>query len=191
MLVTDASGLGVLELDWRALSRFLPTAGLPKFSDIARRAGDSGDEDGGADDIAQMIATLDDATLHERFTDMLKAEIGEILRVSPDKIESTRSVYDMGLDSLMGVELVVALENRFGIRLPVMALNESPTPAKLAERLVLLLRDEHDDATSDAVTASVQQVVASHAAEVGSSSVSEFVDEIKMNGSLPMQRMIQ
>lgn len=191
MLVTDASGLGVLELDWRALSRFLPTAGLPKFSDIARRAGDSGDEDGGADDIAQMIATLDDATLHERFTDMLKAEIGEILRVSPDKIESTRSVYDMGLDSLMGVELVVALENRFGIRLPVMALNESPTPAKLAERLVLLLRDEHDGATSDAVTASVQQVVASHAAEVGSSSVSEFVDEIKMNGSLPMQRMIQ
>lgn len=191
MLLADASGLGVLELDWRALSRFLPTAGLPKFSDIARRAGSGADEDNGADDIAQMIATLDDATLHERFTDMLKAEIGEILRVSPDKIESTRSVYDMGLDSLMGVELVVALENRFGIRLPVMALNESPTPAKLAERLVLLLRDEHDTAQDDTVAASVQQVVASHAAEVGSRSVSEFVDEIKMNGSLPMQRMIQ
>lgn len=191
MLIADASGLGVLELDWRALSRFLPTASLPKFSDIARRAGSSADEDNSADDIAQMIATLDDATLHERFTDMLKAEIGEILRVSPDKIESTRSVYDMGLDSLMGVELVVALENRFGIRLPVMALNESPTPAKLAERLVLLLRDEQDGSQDDAVTASVQQVVASHAAEVGSNTVSEFVDEIKMNGSLPMQRMIQ
>lgn len=191
MLVANASGLGVLELDWRALSRFLPSAGLPKFSDIARRAGSSGDEDSNADDIAQMIATLDDATLHERFTEMLKNEIGEILRVSPDKIESTRSVYDMGLDSLMGVELVVALENRFGIRLPVMALNESPTPAKLAERLVLLLRDEHEDAQGDAVAASVQQVVASHAAEVGSHTVSEFVDEIKMNGSLPMQRMIQ
>ncbi|CUI66711.1 type I polyketide synthase [Achromobacter kerstersii] len=192
MLVTDTSDLGVLELDWRALSRFLPTAGLPKFSDIACRAGSASEEDSGADDIAQMIATLDDVTLHERFTDMLKAEIGEILRVSPDKIESTRSVYDMGLDSLMGVELVVALENRFGIRLPVMALNESPTPAKLAERLVLLLRDEHsDDTQGDAVTASVQQVVASHAAEVGSTTVSAFVDEIKMNGSLPMQRMIQ
>lgn len=191
MLVADVSGLGVLELDWRALSRFLPSAGLPKFSDIARRAGDAGDDEGGADDIAHMIATLDDATLHERFTDMLKTEIGEILRVSPDKIEATRSVYDMGLDSLMGVELVVALENRFGIRLPVMALNESPTPAKLAERLVLLLRDEHSDAQGDAVAASVQQVVASHAAEVGSSTVSDFVDEIKMNGSLPMQRMIQ
>jgi phthiocerol/phenolphthiocerol synthesis type-I polyketide synthase C len=191
MLVADVSGLGVLDLDWRALSRFLPTAGLPKFSDIARRAGDAGDDDSGADDIAHMLATLDDATLHERFTDMLKTEIGEILRVSPDKIEATRSVYDMGLDSLMGVELVVALENRFGVRLPVMALNESPTPAKLAERLVLRLRDEHSDALGDAVAASVQQVVASHAAEVGSSAVSDFVDEIKMNGSFPMQRMIQ
>jgi acyl carrier protein len=191
MLAADASGLGVLELDWRALSRFLPTAGLPKFSDIARQAGDAGEDDGGSDDIAHLIATLDDEALHERFTDMLKAEIGEILRVAPDKIEATRSVYDMGLDSLMGVELVVALENRFGIRLPVMALNESPTPAKLAERLVLLLRDEHDGAAGDAVTASVQQVVAHHAAEVASSSVSEFVDEIKLNGSLPKQRMIQ
>lgn len=190
MLVADVSGLGVLELDWRALSRFLPSANLPKFSEIARQAGDTGDDDSGANDIAHLIATLDDRALHERFTEMLKAEIGEILRVSPDKIEATRSVYDMGLDSLMGVELVVALENRFGIRLPVMALNESPTPAKLAERLVLLLRDEHDEQT-DAVTASVQQVVASHAAEVGSTSVSDFVDEIKMNGSLPMQRMIQ
>lgn len=189
MIASNASGLGVLELDWRALSRFLPTAGLPKFSDIARHAGDGGDDDSNADDIAHLIATLDDAALHERFTEMLKAEIGEILRVAPDKIEATRSVYDMGLDSLMGVELVVALENRFGIRLPVMALNESPTPAKLAERLVLLLRDEHE--AGDAVAASVQQVVAHHAAEVTSASVSEFVDEIKLNGSLPKQRMIQ
>lgn len=191
MLVSDASGLGVLELDWRALSRFLPSAGLPKFSDIARRSADAGEDDGSADDIAQLLATLDDEALHERFTEMLKAEIGEILRVAPDKIEATRSVYDLGLDSLMGVELVVALENRFGIRLPVMALSESPTPAKLAEKLVLLLRDEHDADAADAVTVSVQQVVASHAAEVTSSSVTEFVDEIKLSGSLSKQRMIQ
>ncbi|CAB3871474.1 type I polyketide synthase [Achromobacter piechaudii] len=190
MLVADASGLGVLELDWRALSRFLPTAALPKFSNIARRAGGTADEDGGAEDIAHMLATLDEATLHERFTDMLKTEIGEILRVSPEKIDATRSVYDMGLDSLMGVELVVALENRFGIRLPVMALNESPTPAKLAERLALLLREEHHEA-GDAVAANVQQVAASHAVDVGSIAVTALVDEIKMNGSLPIQRMIQ
>ncbi|MNO08867.1 hypothetical protein D3C81_2317360 [compost metagenome] len=56
---------------------------------------------------------------------------------------------------------------------------------------MLRLRDEHSDALGDAVAASVQQVVASHAAEVGSSAVSDFVDEIKMNGSFPMQRMIQ
>ncbi|SIT31348.1 type I polyketide synthase [Achromobacter sp. MFA1 R4] len=191
MLAADASGLGVLELDWRALSRFLPSAGLPKFSDIARHAGDAADDETGSDDIAHLIATLDDEALHDRFVEMLQAEIGEILRVAPDKIEPNRSVYDLGLDSLMGVELVVALENRFGIRLPVMALNESPTPAKLAQKLVVLLRDEHDSADDDTVAASVQQVVASHAAEVTSISVSEFVDELKLNGSFSKQRMIQ
>ncbi|MFD4840010.1 SDR family NAD(P)-dependent oxidoreductase [Achromobacter sp. NPDC058515] len=191
MLAADVSGLGVLELDWLALSRHLPTAGLPKFSDIARQAGDSGEHDSGADDVAHLVATLDDTALRERFTEMLKAEIGEILRVSPDKIEAAQSVYDLGLDSLMGVELVVALENRFGIRLPVMALSESPTPAKLAERLVLLLRDGHGDAPGDAVSDSVQQAIAHHAADVDAGAVSTFVDELKTNGCLPKQRMIQ
>src|SRR3546814_11008140 len=72
----------------------------------------------------------------------------------------------MGLDSLMGVELVVALENRFGIRLPVMALNESPTLAKLASRLIQLLRNDGEPAGQDTLLAQVEQVVSQHTDEV-------------------------
>src|SRR5690606_20915089 len=144
MLLADASDLAVLALDWRALRRFLPSAGTPRFSLLANRASDAGEDDGSARDIAQLLATLDDDALQPLFVDMLKTEVGEILRVPADKIDADVSVYDMGLDSLMGVELVVALENRFGIRLPVMALNESPTLSKLASRLVQLLRHEGD-----------------------------------------------
>ncbi len=38
MLLADRSDLGVLDLDWRALSRFLPTAATPKFAELARAA---------------------------------------------------------------------------------------------------------------------------------------------------------
>ena len=48
----------------------------------------------------------------------------------------------MGLDSLMGVELVVAVESRFGTRLPMMALSESPTITKLATWIMEQLRGE-------------------------------------------------
>ncbi|CAM4229302.1 SDR family NAD(P)-dependent oxidoreductase [Bordetella muralis] len=189
MLLANASGLGVLELDWRALRRFLPSANTPKFSVLARRSSDSGDDDGDARDISHLLATMDDAALHPVFVEMLKTEVSEILRVSADKINPDVSVYDMGLDSLMGVELVVALENRFGIRLPVMALNESPTLSKLADRLIQLLRGDGDHAEQDTVLAQVEQVVSQHTDEVPADALAKFADELK-SGNINSKRMI-
>ncbi|MVW79802.1 type I polyketide synthase [Bordetella sp. 02P26C-1] len=189
MVQANASGLGVLELDWRALRRFLPSANSPKFSLLARRYSDGGDDDGDARDVAHLLATMDDEALHPIFVDMIKAEVSEILRVSPDKIHPEVSVYDMGLDSLMGVELVVALENRFGIRLPVMALNESPTLSRLAAKLIQMLRGDGDHATQDAVLAQVEQVVSQHTDEVPAEAMAKFADELK-SGNLNNKRMI-
>ncbi|HYG44475.1 MAG TPA: type I polyketide synthase, partial [Bordetella sp.] len=190
MLLADASGLAVLELDWRALRRFLPSAGTPKFSLLARRTSESGEDNNGAHDIVHLLATLDDAELQPIFVDMLKTEIGEILRVPIDKINPDLSVYDMGLDSLMGVELVVALENRFGIRLPVMALNESPTVTKLADRLIQLLRNDGEPAGRDALLAQVEQVVAQHTDEVPAEAMAKFADDLKAGSADAKQRMI-
>jgi len=189
MLLADASGLGVLELDWRALRRFLPSATASKFSLLARRSSDTGDDENDASDISHLLATMDDAALHPVFVDMLKTEVSEILRVSPDKINPDVSVYDMGLDSLMGVELVVALESRFGIRLPVMALNESPTLSKLASRLIQLLRGDGEHAGQDAVLAQVEQVVSQHTDEVPAEAMAKFADDLK-SGNVNNKRMI-
>ncbi|SAI05805.1 polyketide synthase [Bordetella ansorpii] len=190
MLLSNTPDLGVLELDWRALARFLPSAGSPKFSWIARRASTGEADDAGSPDIANMLATLDDDALHHAFIDMLKSEVGEILRVPVDKIDPQRSIYDMGLDSLMGVELIVAVENRFGIRLPVMALNESPTTARLASKLIELLRGDNTE-QPDAVTSQIAQVVAQHIDDdVPSEVVAQLADDLKAGPELSTQRMI-
>jgi phthiocerol/phenolphthiocerol synthesis type-I polyketide synthase C len=189
LVLANASGLGVLELDWRALRRFLPSANSPKFSQLARRHSDGGDDDGDARDIAHLLATLDDEALHPIFVDLIKAEVSEILRVPGDKIDPEVSIYDMGLDSLMGVELVVALENRFGIRLPVMALNESPTLSRLASKLIQMLRGDGDHATQDTVLAQVEQVVSQHTDEVSAEVMAKFADELK-SGNVNSKRMI-
>lgn len=136
LLVTGRSGLGVMEIDWHALSRFLPSAASPKFGELARSAGKSEREEGGADVLQRMLEELSDEELLQACIDMLKSEVGEILRMAPDKLDPNRSMYDMGLDSLMGVELVGALESRFGIRLPVLTLSQNPTIAKLAEYII-------------------------------------------------------
>ena len=133
MMIADCSGLGVMELDWKALSRFLPSAGAQNSVNWPERPMTITETRDNADNIHQMLDELSDAELLSKIIEMLKNEVGEILAGSPDKIDPARSMYDMGLDSLMGVELVVALESRFGTRLPVMALSQSPTIAKLAE----------------------------------------------------------
>lgn len=187
LLLADASGLGVLELDWRSLNRFLPSASAPKFSGLAREDG-AGDDDH-RDTITHMLATLDAPALHTAFSDILKAEVGEILRVPAQKIDPERLIHDMGLDSLMGVELIVALESRFGIRLPVMALSESPTVNKLATRLIQLLRGDNTEPATDQVTTLVEKLVADHAVDLSDSAITEIVAEIK-SGGMPQQRMI-
>lgn len=192
LMIADRSGLGVLDLDWKALARFLPTAGSPKFSELARQGSDAeGDEDRSGD-IQRLIQELSDAELSAAFVQMLKDEVGEILRIDPARIDEGRSIYDMGLDSLMGVELVTAVEARFGVRLPVMALSESPTIAKLAEKLKAQLVGEpgEDDQGND-VKAQVEQMVSQHGIEVGADAVAGFVREVQTGTDSEPVRLIQ
>ena len=194
LLVADRSNLGIMELDWKALARFLPSAGSPKFSELTRHAGDSDGDQDNADDIQRMLSELSDADLLARLTDMLKSEVGEILRVSPDKIDPARSIYDMGLDSLMGVELVGALESRFGVRLPVMALSQSPTIAKLAQRLTQQLKGSDDmEITSDekGMLAQAKQLASQHGADISAESIATLVEDIQSQDAAAHARMIQ
>ncbi|MCD2512437.1 type I polyketide synthase [Comamonas endophytica] len=182
MMTTDQSGLGVMELDWKALARFLPSAGSPKFSELARDAMDNEADEEDSGDIQRVLAELSDAELQVTLTDMIKSEVGEILRVSPEKIDPNRSIYDMGLDSLMGVELVVALEGRFGIQLSVMALSQSPTIAKLAERIGLQLKgsDEQGGAPAESqVLAQTRQIMEQHGSEVSAESIASLAQDIE------------
>ncbi|NOS86930.1 MAG: SDR family NAD(P)-dependent oxidoreductase, partial [Methylococcaceae bacterium] len=193
LLLNDRSGLGVMELDWNALARFLPSADSPKFSELARSAGQGDGDDVSADDIQRTLAELSDADLLATLIDMLKSEVGEILRIAPDKIDATRSIYEMGLDSLMGVELVVALESRFGTRLPVMALSQSPTITKLAERIIVQLKGYEDqDLVTEAQTAlaQTQQLAAQHGSEESAAFISDLVAETQARPLGGQDRMI-
>ncbi len=182
MLVADRSGLGVMELDWNALRRFLPSAATPKFGELARHAGDSQGTEGNADNLQRMLEELSDAELLAAVIELLQGEVGEILQIAPDKIDPTRSLYDMGLDSLMGVELVAALESRFGTRLPVMALSRSPTIASLAEKIIEQLTgdDETDPAVGETdLLLQVKRVTDQHGAEVSEESMANLAEDLQ------------
>jgi phthiocerol/phenolphthiocerol synthesis type-I polyketide synthase C len=193
MLLADRSDLGVLDLDWRALARSLPSAASPKFAELAR-AGDDGESDEeGKLDLRRLLAELSEEESLNTVIDLLKIEIGEILRMAPDKIDATLSMQQMGLDSLMGVELVVAVENRFGTRLPVMALSDSPTVAKLAAWIIKQLHTDEGaatDTTQHDRRAQIEKIAAQHAEEIPKADIERMTKQPPAGAAAENQRMI-
>jgi len=185
MLLDGDSGQGVLELDFKALARFLPSANTPRFAELARAHGGDQDDDNDGEDIQRMLAELDDTALLERFVEMLKHEVCEILRLPPARLDTQRPLQELGLDSLMSVELVVALEERFGIRLPVMELSESSSIDKLSVRLLELLRGEAGNGEEQLA----QSVLARHGSELSAEQVAELNAELA-DASVAPNRLI-
>jgi acyl transferase domain-containing protein/NADPH:quinone reductase-like Zn-dependent oxidoreductase/acyl carrier protein/NADP-dependent 3-hydroxy acid dehydrogenase YdfG len=192
MIVADRSDLGVLDLEWRSLSRFLPSAASPKFSVLARAGGEGESEEEGTQDLRRLLLALPEEELQSTVIDLLKVEIGEILRIAPEKIDPNLSMQHMGLDSLMGVELAVAVENRFGTRLPVMALSDSPTVAKLANWIVSHLRGDEAAAAGSHEDTRIQValVASQHAADVPAADIQQLADSLLTGSAAPNRRMI-
>ncbi|WP_010116899.1 acyl carrier protein, partial [Burkholderia oklahomensis] len=68
--------------------------------------------------------------------DNLRAQIACILHLSTERIELDKSVLEMGMDSLMGMELGMAVEETFEVKLSVMSIADGATVHSLAGRIV-------------------------------------------------------
>ncbi len=78
----------------------------------------------------------------------------------------------------MSVELIVALEERFGVRLPVMELSESSSIDKLSVRILSLLRGEASANESSAPAAMAESVLARHGTHMTQEQVAELTESV-------------
>ncbi|TXH68194.1 MAG: SDR family NAD(P)-dependent oxidoreductase, partial [Thiothrix sp.] len=141
LLQSQQTGVAVVNWDWSNLQRVMPNARSAKFAELQRSVA-MGDEGEQTKDIHELVAGLSAEATHQLVTDMLLAEVGHILRLPVDKLSADKSVFDLGMDSLMGMELVLAIEERFKVRLPVMALTEGATVSRIAEKIVAQLHPQ-------------------------------------------------
>ncbi|EPJ44469.1 MAG: hypothetical protein OFPII_34580 [Osedax symbiont Rs1] len=163
MLLQDSPTLGVLELDWNALSRFLPSADQPKFRELALLAAESEKSEDSQLDLVKMMAEMSEKDLKLAILEVVTHELSDILMLPVSKIDPEKSIYDLGMDSLMGVELMAAVESRIGIRVPVMALTETPKLSQLTDKIISLIQTP-EETTDTELEAQIEQVTAQHGA---------------------------
>jgi acyl transferase domain-containing protein/NADPH:quinone reductase-like Zn-dependent oxidoreductase/NADP-dependent 3-hydroxy acid dehydrogenase YdfG/acyl carrier protein len=136
-LRSGESGLAVMSLSGTALQRILPTHSLNRFAYLTAEGGRA--EVLEEDQLIEKLKTLSSDEALSQLSTVIAEEVAQVLNLSVTKIDTQRSLFDMGLDSLMAVELALGIEKRLGIRLSAMALNEGPTVTRLAERLLSML----------------------------------------------------
>nr|WP_067295857.1 type I polyketide synthase [Marinobacterium profundum] len=165
LLARGCAGAAVMDFSWRDMQRLMPSAQSPKFDVLRRLDARHGDDDEDSDDIRSLIIGMAPEEVAALVSGLLCDEIAQILRLPAEKIDITQSVLDLGMDSLMGVELALAIEGRFGVSLPAMVLSQGPTVQRLTERIVTQLchEDREQDDTGQNATQQVAQVAARHA----------------------------
>jgi len=158
VVARDESNFYAAGINWQRLRAGLPVLQARVFSELAPRAERNGDG-ASADDILSKLA---DAPLEEAVrmvSEILAEEIGQVLRLTPDRIDLEKSVFDLGMDSLMALELKLGIEDRFGIEIPVMALSEGGNVLSLSRQIVNQVRG---DKSGDQFVGDVQSIISRH-----------------------------
>ncbi len=177
LLQSELTGAAVIDFDWKTIQRFMPAAKSPKYEQTllhAQRLGSEGDQH---EDIKVLLADLSAEEAMNFIAQLLSQEVGKILRLPADKVDKKKSVFDLGMDSLMGMELAIAIEDRFEVKLPLMTLAEGATITKIADKISgMLLNDELiDDPQQDALKALYNR----HEGKVSTEQDNQLIDAIQ------------
>jgi NADPH:quinone reductase-like Zn-dependent oxidoreductase len=113
--------------------------------------------------LKQRLATLSDEGRDRALLALVCTEVATVLGLgTPNAIEQSRPLEELGLDSLMAVELRNRLDAATSLRLPVTLLFDHPTPIDLVRRLrAELVEDNHVDAEPGLSDAEIRSAIAS------------------------------
>jgi phthiocerol/phenolphthiocerol synthesis type-I polyketide synthase C len=124
------------QIDWASARRELPIMAMPYASRIGGASADAAIDGIGDGHLAALIEGLDHAAAVKVVTDLLTAEISRILRLPLDDIDPARPLTEIGMDSLMALELRMAAERRLGVDIPLLSLANGAALADIARRIV-------------------------------------------------------
>ncbi|HEX4782353.1 MAG TPA: SDR family NAD(P)-dependent oxidoreductase [Usitatibacter sp.] len=175
----NESGHALLEFGWRSLQRFLPASKSARYRELGSRNDDARADGDRLHELRQLARSLPASELATLVEQALAKELAAILRTPVERLDPRQPLPEMGVDSLMGMELLTAIEAQFGLNLQVMALADAPTLERLVERIVRELRSgDGAEEPRESMTDSMAQVAARYAADLDPRRVAELAREL-------------
>ncbi len=135
---SGAPQVALAEMSWSRLAILPGVAKAPKFALVREFLNDPAGEGtgGNIEEFRAHLAGLPHGEAVSVAEQLLIKHVAGIVGMAPAKLTVDRSLLDLGMDSLMLVELQLGLEKQFGIVIPTLELMDATTVAKLAERII-------------------------------------------------------
>jgi len=138
LMRSGASQAGVMRIDW---ARFRPpgaaSALSTRFRDLG--VGIAVEKDGAAKErvsVRETVLSAEPARRKELLLGLLRDRIARILAIASSKLDLEKPLTNLGLDSLMAVELRNSIEGELRVHLPIMALMQGLSVVRLCDLLL-------------------------------------------------------
>jgi NADPH:quinone reductase-like Zn-dependent oxidoreductase/acyl carrier protein len=118
---------------WSPAAKKLAVLRSPYFADVFTEQGQGGASAG--EEMLDLSALSPEAAT-EALLALVRDEVARILRLPADAVEQDRPLIDIGLDSLMALELRLGVEKRTGVELPLTTMAGNRSIRDLVTRIV-------------------------------------------------------
>lgn len=172
--------IALADMHFSSLARLMPSLKTARFAWLRHTHESDHCADSDAMDITTLIAGKSLDEVQGIISQMLLAETSNILSTSAERINTATHMHDLGMDSLMSVELVLAIERRFGISFSAMELNgDLNSIDRISARIAQKLCNAEASPEPDKFLEFVSTIATQHATSLSHDTLEETVEEFK------------
>ncbi|MCI0736977.1 MAG: SDR family NAD(P)-dependent oxidoreductase, partial [Beijerinckiaceae bacterium] len=132
----DEAVIVISEMNWSTAGAHLPLLQSPTYGSLLHENEAAASQARAKLDIRALAATLPSDDVRKQIIDAIVEEIAHILRLPQDSVNKGKPLADIGVDSLMAVELAAALDDRLTLEVPLSASASGFNVGELADHIL-------------------------------------------------------
>jgi len=145
---TEIAAMTISPNDGNFSKERLPILRSPTYVSFVRSE-DATDASGDAIDLRALLQQEPIEAVRRKVSDVVVRALGKVLHARPEDISRVRPLGEIGLDSLMTLELVMSLESAFGLNISLVNSVGTLTISALSDEIIAQVDlDQHRDDTA-------------------------------------------